>query len=205
MSACRGRRPTRTRCPTERQPAVRGLLALRERAREVAVDAHHLAGRAHLRAEHGVDDVALLGAEPLERQHGLLHRDRRVRRHVAAVPRGQQPAAISSAIGRADHDPGAPPSRAARRAPSRRTARSARRAGWPRARRARPSATANCTFIRPRTPMPCGDRERRVAHLGRSTSRPSVTGGRVQAESPEWMPASSMCSITPPIQSRVPS
>ncbi len=25
------------------------------------------------------------------------------------------------------------------------------------------------------------------------TSRPSVTGGRVHAESPEWMPASSMC------------
>ena len=25
-----------------------------------------------------------------------------------------------------------------------------------------------------------------------------VTGGREQDESPEWMPASSMCSITPP-------
>ena len=28
---------------------------------------------------------------------------------------------------------------------------------------------------------------------------PSVTGGRAHAESPEWMPASSMCSITPPM------
>jgi hypothetical protein len=29
--------------------------------------------------------------------------------------------------------------------------------------------------------------------------RPNVTGGSAQAESPEWMPASSMCSITPPM------
>ena len=28
--------------------------------------------------------------------------------------------------------------------------------------------------------------------------RPNVIGGSTQAESPEWMPASSMCSITPP-------
>ena len=28
--------------------------------------------------------------------------------------------------------------------------------------------------------------------------RPKVIGGSTHAESPEWMPASSMCSITPP-------
>ena len=37
------------------------------------------------------------------------------------------------------------------------------------------------------------------------SARPSVTGGRVHAESPEWMPASSMCSMTPPMYSSVPS
>ena len=31
-----------------------------------------------------------------------------------------------------------------------------------------------------------------------TTSAPRVIGGSAQAESPEWMPASSMCSITPP-------
>jgi hypothetical protein len=46
--------------------------------------------------------------------------------------------------------------------------------------------------------MPCAiaSVERRTAS---STERPSVTGGRVHDESPEWIPASSMCSITPPM------
>jgi hypothetical protein len=29
------------------------------------------------------------------------------------------------------------------------------------------------------------------------SARPSVIGGSAQAESPEWMPASSMCSMIP--------
>ena len=37
------------------------------------------------------------------------------------------------------------------------------------------------------------------------SSAPSVIGGSAQAESPEWMPASSMCSITPPRKSSSPS
>ena len=45
-------------------------LRLHEGQPEALVDAHHLAGRAHLRAERGVD----LG-EAVERQHRLLHRD----------------------------------------------------------------------------------------------------------------------------------
>ena len=32
-----------------------------------------------------------------------------------------------------------------------------------------------------------------------------MCGGITHAESPEWMPASSMCCITPPIAVRVPS
>ena len=31
-----------------------------------------------------------------------------------------------------------------------------------------------------------------------SSNAPRVAGGRVHAESPEWMPASSMCSMIPP-------
>jgi hypothetical protein len=57
---------------------------------------------------------------------------------------------------------------------------------------------------RPRTPMP-----RAIAsvdcRIWSITSLPSVIGGSEHAESPEWMPASSMCSITPPRYSSVPS
>ena len=60
-----------------------------------------------------------------------------------------------------------------------------------------PAASAYCTLSSPRTPTP-----RAIASVDsriRSMSpRPSVIGGSAQAESPEWMPASSMCSITPP-------
>ena len=46
--------------------------------------------------------------------------------------------------------------------------------------------------------MPCA-----IASVARRTFsmslRPNVTGGSAQAESPEWMPASSMCSMIPPM------
>ena len=50
--------------------SIRGRTQLRlgEGRREVAVDAHHLAGRTHLGTEDGVDDLALVRAETLERQ-----------------------------------------------------------------------------------------------------------------------------------------
>ncbi len=38
-----------------------------------------------------------------------------------------------------------------------------------------------------------------------STECPSVIGGRAQEESPECTPASSMCSITPPMKTSSPS
>ncbi len=45
-----------------------------------------------------------------------------------------------------------------------------------------------------------------VAATTRSrTSRPRVIGGSTQAESPEWIPASSMCSMMPPTYRSVPS
>ena len=37
-----------------------------------------------------------------------------------------------------------------------------------------------------------------LGHGFRLTALPKVAGGSEQAESPEWMPASSMCSMTPP-------
>ena len=59
------------------------------------------------------------------------------------------------------------------------------------------SRRAYWTFIRPLTPMPCAS----LAVDSRTKSMmpwPSDIGGRAHAESPEWMPASSMCSMTPP-------
>ena len=93
--------------PVGRQRAVGRGLRLGEGRAEVVVDAHHLAGRAHLRAEHGVDGLAVGRAEPVERHHGLLDRDRRVGGQVAAVAvGGSRPSARSSAMRRAEHDPG---------------------------------------------------------------------------------------------------
>ncbi len=67
-----------------------------------------------------------------------------------------------------------------------------------------PALIANCTFSSPRTPTPSAIAS--VAMRTRSISeRPSETGGSVHAESPEWMPASSMCSMTPPMYSSAPS
>ena len=52
--------------------------------------------------------------------------------------------------------------------------------------------------------MPCA-----MASVARRTDsmslRPNVTGGSAHAESPEWMPASSMCSMIPPMYTSVPS
>ena len=60
----------------------------------------------------------------------------------------------------------------------------------------RPSRTANCTFISPTTrrwrASPIAWRE-----ISSTVFASRLNGGSAQAESPEWMPASSMCSITP--------
>ena len=68
----------------------------------------------------------------------------------------------------------------------------------------RPSLTANCTFISPRTP-----RARASASVWRvssaTTSSVSEWTGSEQALSPEWMPASSICSMMPATKAVVPS
>ncbi len=49
----------------------------------------------------------------------------------------------------------------------------------------------------PRTPTPCAIASV-ASRIRPISSLPRVIGGSAQDESPEWMPASSMCSITPP-------
>ena len=78
-----------------RQRVARAGLALGERHAERAVDAHDLAGRAHLGPEDRVDV-----GEAVERQHRLLHRD------VAAFGRrAQQTFGAQLVERRADHHP----------------------------------------------------------------------------------------------------
>ena len=60
-----------------------------------------------------------------------------------------------------------------------------------------PPASAYCTLSRPRTPTPAAIASV-AARIWPMSLRPRVIGGSAQAESPEWMPASSMCSMTPP-------
>ena len=72
--------------------AGRGL-GLGERRREVAGDAHDLAGRAHLGAEHRVG-----AGEAVERQHGLL--DRHVRRPASGRPGRSRSARRSPSMSR---------------------------------------------------------------------------------------------------------
>ena len=64
--------------------------------------------------------------------------------------------------------------------------------------------SANWMLSSPRTPTPAAiaSVERRILAISASDS---VIGGRTQAESPEWIPASSMCSMTPPRNSSWPS
>ncbi len=58
-------------------------------------------------------------------------------------------------------------------------------------------AIANWTLSRPRTPTPRAIASVEV-RLRAMSARPRVIGGSTHAESPEWMPASSMCSMIPP-------
>ncbi len=61
-----------------------------------------------------------------------------------------------------------------------------------------PFLIAYCTLMRPTTPSASAKRDGVLAHLVHLRSAMRY-GGSTQAESPEWMPASSMCCITPPI------
>ncbi len=158
-----------------------GGLGLAERGREVGGDAHHLAGALHLRAEHRVG-----AGEAGERQHRLLDADV-VGRAARAAP-GRRASRPASAAPRSS--PAAP------RSPSRRRARCARRAGWPRSRRARRRRPPYWMLIRPITPSSSAIRSV-VARISSSISSPRLSGGITQAESPEWTPASSTCCMIP--------
>ena len=154
-----------------------------------AVDAHDLAGRAHLGPEHRVDV-----GEAVERQHRLLHRD------VAAVGRrAQQPFGRAARRASRRPSPAPRPWPAARRSPCSRTAPCGSRAGSPRSRRRSPSFTAYCTLSSPTTSSASASARVCASIVRDDRRRASVGGGIAHAESPECTPASSMCSITPPM------
>src|SRR5437660_235987 len=67
-----------------------------------------------------------------------------------------------------------------------------------------PSLTANCTFIRPITWSSC-DRVIVCRRISSTIAGEREYGGSEQAASPEWTPASSMCSMMPPMTTRCPS
>ena len=132
---------------------------------EVGVDAHHLAGGLHLRAEHRVD-----AGELDEREDRLLHARSAAGTISSREARARRASRPPSRARRA--------SRAARRSPSRRTAPCARRAGSPRGRRRRASLTANCTFIRPSTPSSSAS----AGVLARRSRRCTSRGERVRRQ-----------------------
>src|SRR5918997_861350 len=65
-------------------------------------------------------------------------------------------------------------------------------------------STAYWTFISPTTPSSSASAAV-DSRISRSISLPSECGGSTQAESPEWMPASSTCCMIPPIHTSSPS
>ena len=65
-------------------------------------------------------------------------------------------------------------------------------------------STANCTLRRPTTPRPSAI-PAVCSRMRVSIASPSECGGSAQAESPEWMPASSTCCMMPPIHTSSPS
>ncbi len=86
---------------------VCGELALGERVREVAVEAHDLAGGTHFRSEQHVDGLAERSAESLERKHGFLDGHLLATMDVATVAVGQEQAVVTLLLdGFADHDAG---------------------------------------------------------------------------------------------------
>ena len=145
-----------------------------------------------------VDDLALAGAEPLERQHRLLDRDRRVDRQPAAVAvRRQQALRAQLRDGRAHHDARG---RLGQRDPGR-LRHERHRARGPRVgledvehvlRRSRTARSAARARRCPRRACSVASRTRSISVAAEGHRRQGA------AESPEWMPASSMCSMIPP-------
>ena len=95
--ACPGWRPRRTPVPPTGSERTRPPATWRTPS-ERRVQPHHLAGRAHLRARARCPPRAVGAAEPVERQHRLLDRDRRSSGRSPPSPSaGSSPSARSSA------------------------------------------------------------------------------------------------------------
>ena len=69
----------------------------------------------------------------------------------------------------------------------------------------RPSLIAYCTLISPTTLSAFASATVCSRIVSTWSFSPIRYGGSTHAESPEWMPASSMCCITPPITTCSPS
>ena len=176
--------------PASRQPRSGRRLRLGEGCREVPRDAHHLAGGAHLRAEQDIGP-----REAVEGQHRLLDA------HVTGgdLVRQIQSASFSpSMIRQASLATGSPIA-----LETNGTVRDARGLASITCSPSLPWI-ANCTFSRPTTPsalaIPVA-----WARISSSISPPSECGGSTQAESPEWIPASSTCCMIPAIHTSSPS
>ena len=171
------------------QPVARRGLALREREPNDAVDAHDLAGRAHLGTEDRVD----LG-EAVERQHRFLHRD------VTAL----RPAGAAALPSRSSASVAPTMTRAATFASG--TPVALLTNGTVRLARGFASMHEHLAVLhrvlhveQPDDVERVGQRVRCAPRSSRATSAESVGGGIAHAESPECTPASSMCSMTPPM------
>ena len=168
--------------PLGQRPAGRAL-GLGEGGREVGGARHHLAGRAHLRAEHRVG-----AREADERQHGGL--DAHLR---AACGR----AAARSSVGQARA--GGDPAGGVDEVGADRLARERNRA-----RRARVDLEHEDLAVGDREldVEQADDAERRgepaddVVDLGERRRGETPGAGSTHDESPEWTPASSTCCIT---------
>ena len=181
--------------PRCRQLVPRRGLALGEGQPEAAVDAHDLAGGAHLRSEQGVGV-----GEAGEGQHRLLHAHVPPRsRAGAAGPRSRSSARVAPG-----HHPG-------RHLGQRHAGRLRHERHGP----AGPRVGLDHEHLGPSAGRRVLDRELHVERADRPRGRrrwpgcsarsprrspgSRVGGGMTQALSPEWTPASSTCSITAPI------
>ena len=178
----------------ERPPALRERppgreLSLREGPPEVLVEAHHLPRRLHLRPEDHVDP-----REAGEGEHRLLHRD------VAHGPLLEIEVRERFAGHETRRDPGD--------GNADRLGDEGHGAARPRIDLEHvdlaPAAHRELDVHEPDDPERPGERPlwRRISS---TTSLGRVQGGREQAESPEWIPASSMCSMIPAMNTSLPS
>ena len=175
---CRGRRARGTPCPCcgSVLPAPAWLFA--NAMPNDAVDAHHLAGRAHLGAEERVDV-----GEAVERQHRFLDRRRgRLRRAGASRPSARSSASVAPTISRAATFASGTPVALLTNG----TVRLAR--GFASMTNTSPSFTAYCTLSRPDDVERAGERARVLLDRLRARRRQASAAGSRTRSRPSARP-----------------